>query len=158
MGTVEKGLEVAQKTFVRFSRSRVNKFGVLHPDTGADQGYTVRCHVSKIVFPHRRVAGAGKIPAVFFGGEVVRAYGEIGLSPPSEEITLNAKRVTLVECTELRHPETIFVKFSKLSLLAKGGANFVEACLQRLLKGRCQTRGLLALDRQRDRFKSLVNG
>src|SRR5882757_11425267 len=99
MGTVEEGLEVAQKTLVRFSCSGVNKFGVLHPDAGADQGYTVRRHVSKIVFPHRCVAWTGKIPAVFFGCEVVGADGEKGLTRASEEITLNAKGITLVECT-----------------------------------------------------------
>src|SRR5260370_29785617 len=158
MGTVEEGLEVAQKTFVRFSRSRVNKFGVLHPDAGADQGYTVCRHVSKIAFPHCRVAGAGEIPAVFFGCEVVGADREKGLSRASEGITLNAKRVTIVECTRLRHPETIFIELSKLSLLAKGGANFVQARWQRLLKGHRQARDLLALNRQRHCFNSLVRG
>src|ERR1700722_19482782 len=73
MSADEKGLEIAQKAFIRLSRSAIDKFGMVHPNAGAEEGDAMGRHFRKLPLPHRRIARAREIPAIVFCGEVVGA-------------------------------------------------------------------------------------
>ena len=113
---------------------------MVHPNAGADKRDAVGGHLRKILFPHRRIARAREIPAIFFCGEVVGADWEEWFSTASEKIAMDPKGLALVEGTALRNPETILVELAKMSLLAIGGANLVEAGGKRLLERRREDR------------------